>query len=211
MKDWVAWHAAYDDPSSPLSSRLRCVQARLADAIDQAPPGRVQLVSLCAGQGRDVIGVLPHHPRRGDVHAVLVESEAGNVAVARQAAARQGLLQVEVRRADAGLVQEFADALPADVLLLCGIFGNISDRDIHRTVQAAAGMCRQGATVIWTRHRRPPDLTPQLRAWFAGSGFHEVAFDPLDTSTLTSVGTHRRDQAPVAGPAGERLFTFRPG
>ena len=74
MKDWVAWHAAYDDLSSPLSFRLRCVQSHLSDAIDRAPAGRVQLVSLCAGQGRDVIGVLAHHHRRGDVHAVLVES-----------------------------------------------------------------------------------------------------------------------------------------
>ena len=23
MRDWVAWHAAYDDPESPLSMRLR--------------------------------------------------------------------------------------------------------------------------------------------------------------------------------------------
>ena len=81
--------------------------------------------------------------------------------------------------ADASLVASFADALPADVLLLCGIFGNVSDRDIERTVQAAPALCRTGATVIWTRHRRPPDLTPQVRAWFTESGFEEVAFDAL--------------------------------
>ena len=78
VKDWVAWHAAYDDPSSPLSARLRCVRSHLRDAIDQAPPGRVSLVSLCAGQGHDVIGVLPRHPRRDDVRAVLVESDERN-------------------------------------------------------------------------------------------------------------------------------------
>ena len=27
------------------------------------------------------------------------------------------------------------------------------------------------ATVIWTRHRRPPDLTPQIRAWFASAAW----------------------------------------
>lgn len=62
MTDWLAWHTGHEDPSSPLSARLRSVQRHLADAIDQAPPGRVSLVSLCAGQGRDVIGVLPRHP-----------------------------------------------------------------------------------------------------------------------------------------------------
>ena len=44
---------------------------------------------------------------------------------------------MEVRQADASLAASFADALPADVLLLCGIFGNVNDRDIRRTVQAA--------------------------------------------------------------------------
>jgi hypothetical protein len=205
VKDWVAWHAAYDDPSSPLSARLRCVQSRLSDAIDQTPPGRVSLVSLCAGQGHDVIGVLLRHSRREDVRAVLVESDECNAGLARRAAAGQGLAQVEVRQADASLVAGFTDVLPADVLLLCGIFGNISDRDIKRTVQAAPALCRTGATVIWTRHRRPPDLTPQIRAWFAAGGFEEIAFDALQTS----VGASRLIRAPAAGLPRGRLFTFR--
>jgi len=209
VKDWVAWHAAYDDPSSPLSARLRRVRSHLSDAIDQAPAGRVSLVSLCAGQGHDVIGVLPRHPRRDDVRAVLVEADERNAGLARRAAAEHGLGQVEVRQADAGLVTGFADALPAGVLLLCGIFGNVTDQDIKRTVEAASALCRTGATVIWTRNRRPPDLTTQVRAWFAGSGFEEVAFDALGTEALISVGVNRLRGAPAAGLPGRRLFTFR--
>ena len=210
VRDWLAWHAAYDDPSSALSARLRCVRSHLSDAVDRAPAGRVTLVSLCAGQGHDVIGVLPDHPRRADVRAVLVESDARNVVLARRAAAGQGLPGVEVRHADAGLVAGFADVLPAGVLLLCGIFGNVSDRDIRRTVQAAPALCRAGATVIWTRHRRPPDLTPQIRAWFATAGLEEIAFDTLETSTLAGVGVHRLGRDPAAGPPDGRLFTFLP-
>jgi hypothetical protein len=209
--DWADWHQYYDDPASPLRARLACVKALLADALDQAPPGPASLVSLCAGQGRDVIGLLPRHPRRDDVHAVLVESYERIAGPARQAAAAQGLAQVEVRLADAALVASFADALPADVLLLCGIFGNISDRDIERTVQAAAVLCRPGATVIWTRNRRPPDLTPQVRAWFTGSGFDEVAFDALEESAIIGVGAARLVRAPAAERPDGRLFTFVPG
>jgi hypothetical protein len=208
VKDWLAWHAAYDDPSSALSARLRCVRSHLSDAVDRAPAGRVMLVSLCAGQGHDVIGVLPGHPRRADVRAVLVESDARNAGLARRAAARQGLPGVQVRQADAGLVAGFADVLPADVLLLCGIFGNVSDEDIRRTIQAAPALCRTGATVIWTRHRRRPDLTPQIRAWFAAAGYREIAFDALQTSALTSVGVHRLDRGPAAGLPDGRMFTF---
>jgi hypothetical protein len=209
MRDWVAWHAAYDDPQSPLSARLRVVRRHLSDALDAAPPGLVRLVSLCAGQGHDVLGVLPGHPRGPQVSAVLVEYDLRNAALARQGAGQMGLPQVEVRQADAARVASYADALPADVLLLCGIFGNVSDEDIERTATAAPALCAPGATVIWTRHRRAPDLTPRIRGWFQASGFDEVAFDTPDTQTRVSVGVGRLAVAPPAALPDGPLFSFR--
>jgi hypothetical protein len=210
MRDWVAWHAAYDDPESPLSMRLRVVRGHLSDALDAAPPGPVRLVSLCAGQGHDVLGVLPGHPRGPQVSAVLVEYDPQNAALARHGAEQAGLPQVEVRQADAARVANYADALPANVLLLCGIFGNVSDEDIERTAAAAPALCAPAATVIWTRHRRPPDLTPRIRGWFLASGFDEVAFDVPDQAlTGVSVGVGRLAVAPPAAPPDGPLFTFR--
>jgi len=79
---------------------------------------------------------------------------------------------------------------------------------MKRTVDAAPALCAPGATVIWTRHRRPPDLSAMLRSRFAANGFDEVAFDALDTQTLIGVGVHRLRQArPLAPPAGP-LFAF---
>jgi hypothetical protein len=207
MRDWVAWHDAYDDPDSGLSARLASVRRQLAAGIDSAPPGPVRVVSLCAGQGHDVLGVLPGHPRRDEVTAVLVEASLENAAAARQRAAAAELSQVEVRQGDASRPASFADALPADVLLLCGIFGNISDAEIERTARAAPALCRAGATVLWTRHRRPPDLTPRIRAWFTGAGFDEVAFDPLPMAGSLGAG-RLRPGPPAAVPPGP-LFTFR--
>jgi hypothetical protein len=46
VKDWVAWHAAYDDPSASLSVRLQRVRSHLWDAIGRAPASGVSLVSL---------------------------------------------------------------------------------------------------------------------------------------------------------------------
>jgi hypothetical protein len=208
VRDWVEWHQAYEDPASGLSARLRSVQQHLTWAIDQAA-GPVRLVSLCAGQGHDVLGVLENHPRRGEVAAVLVEADPRNAELAGRRAAAAGLDQVQVRQADASRPECFADALPADVLLLCGIFGNVSEADIERTAAAAPALCAPGATVIWTRHRRPPDLTPRIRAWFTGAGFEEVAFDILDTTALAAVGVGRlRRAARTELPAGP-LFAFR--
>lgn len=216
-RDWKSWHDAYDDPASPLSIRLALVQAHLSIALALAPPGPIRVLSLCAGQGRDVLGVLPGHPRRDDVSAVLVEFDPRNVAAAAERAAAEHLGAVQVREADAGLVPNYADALPADVLLLCGIFGNVSDEDIHRTVAASAWMCAPGGTVLWTRHRREPDLTHQIRSWFEQSGLAEVAFYAPPAATLIGMGVHRladdgqaAPQRPAQAPA-ERLFSFSSG
>jgi hypothetical protein len=212
-RDWVRWHDAYEDPASALSTRLALVQAHLSDALATAPAGPIRLVSLCAGQGRDVIGVLPGHPRRADVFALLVELDPANARAARDGATAADLTRVQVREADAGVVATYADALPADVLMLCGIFGNVSDEDIRQTATAAAAMCAPGGTVIWTRHRRTPDLTGQIRSWFSAAGFDELAFDGPATTTMTGVGVHRRQPAatqPAPLPGG-RLFTFRAG
>jgi hypothetical protein len=209
MRDWVEWHAGYDDPRSSISARLRVVRGHLSDALDAAPPGPVRLLSLCAGQGRDVLGVLPPHPRGRDVSAVLVEADPRIAAVAREGAAQAGLAGVRVREADAARPAGYADAVPADVLLLCGIFGNVADEDIQRTAQAAPALCAPGATVIWTRHRRAPDLTPRIRGWFRASGFDELAFETPDTEAMIGVGVGRLAVAPPAGLPEGPLFTFR--
>ncbi|MEU6202456.1 hypothetical protein ABZ814_02540 [Micromonospora musae] len=72
-RDWYAWHDDYDRPGSALARRLTEVRRHLRDALDRAPTGPLRAVSLCAGQGRDLIPVLATHPRRDDVTARLVE------------------------------------------------------------------------------------------------------------------------------------------
>jgi Putative methyltransferase len=188
---WMDWHRAYEDPDSPLSARLRAVQAGVRAALDHVPPGPIRIVSICAGQGRDVIDVVAGHPRRADVRARLVELDPALVAFARERAHAAGVGDlIHVVEADASLAGSYAGALPADLVLICGVFGNISDGDIRSLVGKMPSFCAPGATVIWTRHRRPPDLTPSIREWFAEAGFAErsyVAPEPF----ILSVGSHQ--------------------
>jgi hypothetical protein len=170
-RDWHAWHDAYDDPGSSLARRLAAVQVRIAGALDAAPPGPLRAIGMCAGQGRDLIPVLASHPRGRDVSARLVELDPGLAATARRAAADAGLPGVEVVTGDASLTDAYAGAVPADLVLVCGVFGNITDDDIRRTVGCCAQLCATGGTVVWTRARRPPDLVPRICAWFGEDGF----------------------------------------
>jgi len=191
-----------------LAQRLAIVRQRLGERLSAAPSGAVRLVSMCAGQGRDVFGVMPSHPRRSDVTAVLVELDHRNVEVARETAARTGASQVEVIEGDAAGSDVYAPFVPADIVLACGIFGNISDQDLERTVRNLSMLCRTGAAVIWTRHRNQPDLTPRIRSWFGESGFEELSFDAIDNESKSGVGTVRLVAAPLPFQPGFRFFTF---
>ncbi len=204
---WVRWHESYEDPTSFLSRRLSIVQKRLGQVLDQCPPGRIQLVSLCAGQGRDVIGVLADHRRRDDVHARLVELDVRLTDQARSAADELGLTHVQIRQGDASHTAAYTGAVPADIVMACGVFGNVSDEDVHTTVRMFPGLLATGGAVIWTRHRLEPDLTPSIRAWFEDAGFEEVAFD-TEEGAFFSVGTHRLMSPPLPFDPNRTMFTF---
>jgi hypothetical protein len=124
--------------------------------LDHAPAGDIRLISLRAGQGRDVIGVLAGHPRRNDVRARLVGLDERNVAVARQAARAAGLDGVPMLQADAGITDVCTGAVPTQIVVVCGIFGNITVSDNHVTVETVPSLCAPSALVLWTRHRGPP-------------------------------------------------------
>ena len=113
MSDWVEWHRSYDEGGSDLSRRLLVVRRQIAGALDRAPVGPVRVVSMCAGQGRDLLGVLVDHPRRADVRARLVELDPRNADVARAA----GMDNVEVVIGDASVTTAYDGMVPADVVL----------------------------------------------------------------------------------------------
>ncbi|MDG4830979.1 class I SAM-dependent methyltransferase [Solwaraspora sp. WMMD1047] len=205
-RDWLDWHRAYDAPDSVLSRRLAVVSDRVRDALDALPPGPLRVVSLCAGQGRDLIGVLRTHPRRADVTARLVELDPRNAAAARALADAAGLDRVEVRVGDAALIDHYADLAPADLVLVCGVFGNISEADIERTIGHCAALTAAGGFLVWTRHREPPDLVPTVCGWFDRHGFAlRWLSDPAEDF---GVGLHRRTREPAPLTPGAHMFTF---
>jgi hypothetical protein len=206
-KDWVAWHGAYDEPDSALTRRLHAVQDRIRDALDLAPPGPVRALSLCAGQGRDLIGVLAGHPRRDDVMARLVELDPRNSEAAAEAARAAGLVGVDCVTGDASHTDAYVGAIPAELILACGVFGNITDTDIERTISILPQLCAHGGYVVWTRNRKPPDITPALCQWFEKYGFEQCWLAGPELGDY-GVGMHRFTGTPEPLERGVRMFTF---
>jgi Putative methyltransferase len=206
--EWIEWHRGYEE-GQPLTQRLRVVQDRIREALDSRPPGPIRVISICAGDGRDLLGVVAHHPRAPDIQARLVEITPELVEAGRDRAGREGLAGVEWKLGDASSTTAYRGAVPANLVLACGIFGNVSDEDVRGTIQHLPELCAKDATVIWTRGRFEPDLTPTIRAWFTEAGFTELSFVTIP-GTTASVGAHRlaTDGRPYRPDV--RLFTFLP-
>jgi hypothetical protein len=203
-EDWHAWHDEYDVPGSLLARRLAVVQTQIRAALGRCPPGPLRVISICAGQGRDLLGVLATHPRGRDAAVRMVELDPRNAAIARDAAKAAGLAGVEVVVGDASLTDRYVDVVPADLVLVCGVFGNITLAE--RTVAFLGCMCKTGGTTVWTRHRREPDLVPRLCGWFEQVGFElEWLSGPGEDY---GVGAHRFTDVPRRLEPGVRIFTF---
>jgi SAM-dependent methyltransferase len=208
--DWQAWHRDYDDPDSPVSRRLLEVRVRLATALEAAP-GRARVLNLCSGDARDLIPVLAETDR--EVEACAVELDPALAERARAAATAAGVV-LDVRTADAADPTTYADRLPVDVLMLIGVFGNISDADGVTLASAARSMLAPGGTVLWTRSNRfrsPPDHAyadpaDWVRDQFEARGFSTVAYVVPD-DVPWRLGVARLDARPT-GVLPERLFTF---
>lgn len=205
LRDYEQWHRGYDDPASGLAWRLGVVQRHIRAALDQHA-GPMRVVSVCAGDGRDVLGVLSQRADAVRVQVTLIELHPGIAERARQAAVAAGLSKVEVRTADAGNTNNYLGAVPADLVLMVGVFGNINDEDLTRTIDATPGFCAPAATLVWSRGVALDDRNDQIRAQFARTGFSEL--DYAHGGSGPALGSMRYDGEPTTLEPGQQLFTF---
>ena len=140
----------------------------------------------------------------GRVRATLIELHP-ELAAAAAASARGAGLAVDVRTADAGLADSYRSAVPADLVLLVGILGNIDDDGLRRTVAAAPQLCARGATLLWSRGAHGDDHNELVRGLLAAAGFAEAGYDEHDGAAL---GVARFVGEPQPLRVGERWFTF---
>lgn len=211
-RDYVAWHDRYDDPASSLPRRLAMVRAILDVEVNDRT-GPVRVLSLCAGDGRDVLGTLAERHDAGRVSVDLVELHPELASRARSLAG-DVKARVDVIVADAGCSSTYRDlaTVPADIVLLVGVLGNICESDVNRTLGALPALCAPGATAVWTRGRSldgATDFVTPVRDGLAAAGFIEKSigsFDDRDDPAVVGVVRYDGPPAPL-GPA-TTWFTF---
>ncbi|MEQ6901462.1 SAM-dependent methyltransferase [Nocardioides sp. YIM 152588] len=203
---WYSWHAPYDDLESEQNDRLELVQEELVAFFDAAAAGPLHALSICAGQARDLLPILIHHPRGADTRATMVELDRLNASFLHGALGSTALVDVEVVVADAGHTDAYRDRPPADLVLLCGVFANVEVADAERTVGLLPALCAPGATVVWTSYGDGLAEIDAVVAAFEDGPFELVG---LTRGPSYVVGGHRFTGEPAALPANTRIFSFR--
>ena len=206
-KDWQDWHRHYDNPNSSIALRLEVVQGDLRRALAESPKGDgiTQLITMCAGEGRDVLPVLAEETTR--VNAILIEYDETLSQRARNAIEYLGLSGVEVKTADAGTTDTYRDLPPAHILTVCSVFGNIPVEDVRRTIATLPALMADDGIVIWTRSGH--DKSVEIRRAFLDHGFEEMSFTGT-SDEMFWIGMNRLINKPARlhPPAGARMFSF---
>jgi hypothetical protein len=207
--DWFEWHDKYRTKPR-LKQRLEIVREYISTCLNACPPGTIRVVSICAGDGRDLMGALIDHPRSSDVYARLVELDSRLVECGRTAAESAGLgEQLEFVNGDATLSSTYEGVVPADLVLVCGVFGNVPETELHHLISSLRFLCKNDGLIIWTRglaHNGDHRLAI-IRELLRESAFDEVSFKMTPVGNM-GVGIHRYLGQALALPNDRQLFVF---
>ncbi|AFY45794.1 class I SAM-dependent methyltransferase family protein [Nostoc sp. PCC 7107] len=207
-KDWYEWHDLYKTEPR-LQQRLEIVREFIGYSLNASPDGAIRIVSVCAGDGRDLLGTLENHPRRNDVHARLVELNPQLVERGRATIESLGLAkQIEFINGDAAIANNYVGAVPADIVIACGVFGNLTEAELNRLLDNLSFLSKPGAFVIWTRgHSNGIPYSENVRKVLSTSGSAEVNFKITATGDM-GVGLHRYFGESLPQPKEQQLFVF---
>jgi len=207
--DWSDWHEEYDDPNSEIAARARGVQQLVTQVVTDCAPGPVTLVSICGGQGRELIGALGEHPRRDDVRGRLVELDPDNAEYARRSAEIAHVDGLEVVNGDASVASAYAGLDRLDLIVLSGFFGHVNDEDQARLIRFLRTLLRPDGAVVWTFFARAKRRTERLRAAFVAEDFEEVSYEvlPGDEYRFSVVLSRLRGEV-LDSWSEEQIFTF---
>jgi hypothetical protein len=217
--DWHKWHNVYEQ-SPALKKRLALVRKHLSRSLDRSPLGELRIISLCAGDGRDLLRTLADHKRRADARARLVELDPNLVADGENTSRALELSNhVEFVKADATDPGCYRAVAPANIVMMCGMLGLVGFPELPNVVRALQALCAHKGHVVWTRRldwRDGVQQTKVLQELMAKAGFRRVALNVTSFGALFAktpgpsfaVGTHRYEGDSVALPESGRLFAI---
>ena len=141
------------------------------------------------------------------MRGLLVELNPANVAEARRRAQAAGLDNLEVLEGDAGLSENYPSAGRASLVVVSGVFGQLSMEDVVRTITLLTEICKTGGSVIRTTYEVLSEKQVAIEGHFADHAFEQVGFELTSGKTYGVVQhRYRGEPQPLSHPA--RIFTY---
>jgi hypothetical protein len=196
--DWTHWYKHYD-VTPRIQARLRVVRRQIIDFLNDCPAGPVTVVSVCSGDGRDLVGALAEHPRRDEVIAWLLDIHAETLERGRAAAAAAGLgRQLRFLQSDATRASSYLGIVPADLVLISGVLGHLRPAGVAGLLGALPMLCKAGGGVILNRGvllNGGREQVPVIRQLLRDTGFEETDYEVTGADGFACL------RARFAGPA----------
>jgi non-ribosomal peptide synthetase component F/acyl carrier protein len=207
---WSNWHKNYE-VSPRLKARLQLVQGQIDGVLIAAPPGPIRILSICAGDGRDLLGLRPDHSRRPDIVAYLVDNDSPSLERGRREAAQiQFPGQLHFLEADATQNRSYQDLGHFDLVLISGLLGHLRPEGVTSLLTGLPMLCRHNGWVLWNRHlvlNQGSRQVPTIRQCLAETGFSEIHFQMTDPQGFAvSLAQFRGTSQPL--PPEGTLFEF---
>ncbi len=206
---WSGWpEKAYQREG--YQQRLQAVEEHLGECLDEAPAGPVRILSMCAGDGRDVIGAVRSHRRRKDIAAWLVELNSQSVELGKGYSVNAGLDRtLKFINADATIYSTYRSIGPADIVLVCGVWGHVPAHEKTLLVRAISTLCKPGGAVIWTRGTsKGIGRVREIEALFAGSWWEKERVT-YTADAAWAIATYRYRGPAHELPAVGQIFHFQ--
>lgn len=208
--DWAEWHKYYGISPS-LHARLRIVREQIVATITELPAGPIGVVSICGGDGRDLVGALVDQRRRDDVTAWILDTHEESLARGRAAAKDAGLERaLRFVRADATLATSYTGIVPADLVVISRVLGHLRHADVPRLIASLGMLCKPAGCLLWNRHLVIHEGRTQvalIRELLAHAGFEELHFEITDRAGF-AVGRARFTGQAAPLDAQRVLFEF---
>jgi hypothetical protein len=207
--NWKEWHSQYDR-CEVMQSRLATVRQTIEQCLRLLPPGRQRILSVCAGDGRDIIPLIAQSPRRSDFRGVLVEQDAALVKAGQELIDAHELGRyLTFLQADATAPAIYAERIPCDLVLAAGVFGNLLPRDFDMFVRALGAFLKTDGYLVWTRNRVVSNghrEIPRIRQTLQSHGFVECYHHDI-TDYIVACHQYQHETLPLPDT---KLFTFTP-
>lgn len=173
---WTEWHEnAYNNTNSLAYQRTEIVKNLINKYLYEINKN-VVIVSIGAGQGRDILSVLKERKDNNRIFTYLIDTDMECLDYAKNYAEKNNIINVNVVNIDGSLTENYKDIPKADLIIFCGMMNQKNTEEVKSLANNMKFLCNEDAQIIWSRHGYDEDYSTSFRNVFNENFYKELDF-----------------------------------